>query len=74
MAGTRFLSPLRDTACSPNTICAHSSDLRHLVSFLDKPAIGWNELQASTALGEVVGRRAGAGLEDLEGAELVRWG
>ena len=47
-AVTRFLSHLSDAGSSPNTICAHSYDLRHLVSFLDKPAIGWNELRAST--------------------------
>ena len=49
-AVTRFLSHLSDAGSSPNTICAHSYDLRHTVSFLDKPAIGWNELRASTAL------------------------
>jgi integrase len=47
---TRFLSHLTDSNYSPNTVCAYAYDLRHLVGFLDRQAIGWNEFRPSTAL------------------------
>jgi len=47
---TRFLSHLIDRGYSPNTVCAYGYDLRHLMSFLDRQSIGWQEFRASTAL------------------------
>ncbi|HUO39566.1 MAG TPA: tyrosine-type recombinase/integrase [Mycobacterium sp.] len=46
----RFLSHLADSDYSPNTVCAYAYDLRHLVKFLDRQAIGWNEFRPSVAL------------------------
>ena len=48
----QFLSHLRYSGYSPNTVCAYAYayDLRHLARFLDQRSLGWNEFRPSTAL------------------------
>ena len=50
VAVTRFLSHLTESNYSPNTVCAYGYDLRHLAEFLDKHALGWNDVRPATAL------------------------
>jgi integrase len=47
---TRFLTHLSDSGYSPNTLCAYAYDLRHLVVFLDRRAMTWNEFTPAVAL------------------------
>jgi integrase/recombinase XerD len=46
----RFLLHLTDSGYSPNTVCAYAYDLRHLMRFLDRQSLGWDEFGPSTAL------------------------
>jgi len=48
-ATDRFMAHLAASGCSPNTIRAYRSDLRHLAAFLAAESVDWREMTPECA-------------------------